>query len=88
MSSGDDGVKSDPALLAAGWVRRHVADPARAKESIALYEGMGLEVRAESLKPEDFSDKCGACRSVVCHAYVLIYTRAAEEDAAQEETAT
>jgi hypothetical protein len=69
------GTPPDPALLAAGWERRFVADPVRAEEATALYESLGFEVHAELLKPSEFSDECGDCQLVACRTYVTIYTR-------------
>lgn len=66
---------SDPKLLAEGWKRRHVVDPARARESIELYTAMGFEVKAQQLTPADFGAACAQCASIVCRSYVLIYTR-------------
>jgi hypothetical protein len=68
-------VEADPRLVAEGWVRRHLADPDRAEESIELYESMGYEVRAEKLSPADFGPGCTACAPVVGRTCVLIYTR-------------
>lgn len=68
-------VRSDPALIAAGWVRRHLVDPDRARESVELYESMGFEVLAHELTPADFGPRCQECASIVCRSYVLIYTR-------------
>lgn len=68
-------IPADPKLVAEGWVRRHLADPDRAKEAIELYTSMGYEVKAQKLTPADFGPKCGDCSSVICSTYVLIYTR-------------
>lgn len=70
-------VRSDPALIAAGWVRRHLVDPDRASESVEIYESMGFEVLAHELTPEDFGPQCRECASIVCRSHVLIYTRRA-----------
>ncbi len=74
---GADGfsVASDPKLLADGWIRRHVAAPDRAQESIDLYTALGFEVKAQPLTPADFGSACAQCASIVCRSYVLIYTR-------------
>jgi hypothetical protein len=72
-------IPANPELTAAGWVRRYLADPIRAKEAIELYSSLGYEVRAEKLTPKDFGINCGDCPSVVCDAYVLIYTRRQSE---------
>ncbi len=71
----DFGIPADPKLLAAGWVRRHLADADRAAESVELYESMGFEVKARKLTPSDFGAGCQDCASSVCRSYVLIYTR-------------
>ena len=68
-------VRSDPALIAEGWERRHMVGPDRIEESIEIYTSMGLEVKAQPLTPEDFADQCKECGSIICHSYVLIYTR-------------
>ena len=70
-----DETHPDPHLLAAGWERRFVADPVRAREAGALYESLGFEVHAEPLKPTELSDECEDCQLVVCRTYVTIYTR-------------
>jgi hypothetical protein len=68
-------IQGHPELIAKGWVRRNLADPERAGETMDLYRSMGFEVRAEKLSPEDFGAKCLACALAVCSTYVLIYTR-------------
>jgi hypothetical protein len=68
----------DAELVAAGWVRRHLADAARAQESIDLYTSMGYEVKVQELTPADFGPQCAHCASVMCRACVLIYTRKQE----------
>jgi len=71
-------VAADPQLVAEGWVRRHLADPSRAEESIELYKSMGYEVRAQKLTPQDFGPGCSGCAPVVGKTCVLIYTRTKE----------
>jgi hypothetical protein len=66
---------ADPKLAAEGWTRRHLADAARAQESIDLYTSMGYEVKVRKLTPADFGPQCAHCASAMCHACVLIYTR-------------
>lgn len=66
---------SNPRLEADGWTRRFFAEPDRVKEATELYAELGYEVRAETLDPDSFDDRCGECPSVVCRTYVLIYTR-------------
>ncbi len=70
-------IKGDPVLEADGWMRRHLADPVRARESVELYESLGFEVLSRPLQPQDFGPECEACAVSVCTSYVLIYTRAA-----------
>lgn len=70
-------IRSDPKMEAQGWTRRHVADPARAKESVELYESLGYEVKAQELTPSDFNPACRECASAMCRSYVVIYTRKA-----------
>ncbi len=72
------GIPADPKLIAAGWVRKHLADADRAAESVDLYESMGFEVKARKLTPADFGAGCQDCASTVCKSYVLIYTRKKE----------
>ena len=71
----DIGVRTDPKLAAEGWERRSLVDPSRAEEFIELYESLGFEVLAQKLTPEDFSETCRDCASVVCKTYILIHTR-------------
>jgi hypothetical protein len=65
----------DPALVAAGWERRFMADAGRAREATALYSDLGFEVSAEPVRPEELSAACGDCRVATCLAYVTLYTR-------------
>ena len=69
------GIQSDPTLLAAGWERRYLADPDRAKEALETYAALGFEVLAQPLVPAQFPSSCGDCSSAVCRSYVLVYTR-------------
>jgi len=69
------GFRGDPKLIAAGWVRRHLVDMERAKESVELYSSIGYEVKAQELKPADFGSECGECADTICGSYVMIYTR-------------
>lgn len=81
MPQDDDGpplelsTHGDPALEAAGWVRRHLVDPERAEETIELYESLGFEVMSRTPTPDDFGPKCRDCAAVACREYLLIYTR-------------
>lgn len=81
MPKDDDGsplelsLRADPALEAAGWQRRHLVEPARAEETIELYESLGFEVMSRSPTPDDFGPKCKECADAACLAFVLIYTR-------------
>ena len=73
-------VADDPELVAAGWVRRFLADPKRAQEATEMYTDLGFEVMAKELTPEDFGPMCGECGISVCHSYVVVYTRKATPD--------
>ena len=64
----------DPALTAAGWSRRFIADPQRTREATDLYTQLGFEVRAEPLRPEELSDDCSDCRLLLL-GFRTIYTR-------------
>jgi hypothetical protein len=73
-------IRDNPEFDGCGWRRRHMTDPLRARESIALYESLGFEVATRDLTPDDFDPRCRACASGVCHSYVLIYTREKSAD--------
>ncbi|MEZ6007970.1 MAG: RidA family protein [Planctomycetota bacterium] len=75
MSGCPTGVRSAEALLAAGWTRRYLTDPDRAKEAVATYGALGFDVRAEPLGPSDLHEACAHCSASVCGSYVMIYTR-------------
>ena len=65
----------DPELVADGWERRFMADPQRAEEAQSIYDELGFEVLAVTIKPSELSVLCGDCRLATCQAYVTIYTR-------------
>ncbi|GIX49357.1 MAG: hypothetical protein KatS3mg131_3568 [Candidatus Tectimicrobiota bacterium] len=65
-------------LAAAGWQRRFIADPERAREAIALYEALGYEVHAEPLTPAELGPACRDCQLLACRQYVTLYTRRKE----------
>ena len=73
--STERGVQTNRALEEDGWVRRHLADEARALEARQTYTEAGFEVHLERLTPHDFGDKCQGCAATVCSSYVVIYTR-------------
>jgi len=66
---------AEPALSAAGWVARFLADPARAEEVMAIYADLGFEVTARPLAPEHVGPLCAACVASACPVYAMIYTR-------------
>jgi hypothetical protein len=72
-------IPEDPGLVAQGWVRRHLADPMRAREAIELYTSLGFEVKAQKLTPADLGPNCADCASTICSSYVLIYTRKTDD---------
>jgi hypothetical protein len=76
-------IPANPKLTEAGWVRRYLADPIRAREAVELYSNLGYEVLAEKLTPDDFGPNCDGCPSVVCASYVMIHTRKCSAGAGQ-----
>lgn len=77
-SPSDEGVRTDPELVAEGWTRRFLADEARAAEACEAYGAAGFEVRLQRLTPADFGERCQACAATACGAYVVVYTRSGE----------
>ena len=71
----DGRIQGDPALLAAGWERRFVADGARAAELVRLYEDLGYEVLSRPIAPGQVVGSCDGCRVAILAAFRMIYTR-------------
>lgn len=69
------GVLTSEVLVAEGWVRRFLADEARAREAVDTYGAAGFEVHLQRLLPDDFAEKCSDCAASVCTSYVVVYTR-------------
>ncbi len=69
------GVLDDPALVAAGWVRRHLVDPDRAQETAAAYAAAGFEVHLQAMRTRDFGAACQSCAASACGACYIVYTR-------------
>ncbi|OGO69516.1 MAG: hypothetical protein A2Z37_18710 [Chloroflexi bacterium RBG_19FT_COMBO_62_14] len=67
--------RPDPRLLAQGWDHRFVAGGPRLKESLELYEALGLDVLAEPLPPESFPEECEGCQLAARLGFRMIYTR-------------
>lgn len=67
--------RGEPALTAAGWRPRFLADAERTEEAVRLYESLGFETLARPLTPESLGALCGECQVVACQRYTLIYTR-------------
>lgn len=65
----------DPKLEAAGWEKRFIADPMRAREAIQLYTELGFEVLAEPVNEAELDSECADCKLVVSRLFVTIYTR-------------
>jgi hypothetical protein len=63
----------DPAAPG-GWVRRHVLEPARAAETLALYASLGFETRTEPLQVRELAEQCRACL-VGVEIPLVVYTR-------------
>lgn len=70
----------DPARVAQGWERRFIADAARAREAMELYEQLGYEVSADPVEAREVSDDCSDCWLVSNLRFVTIYTRRRARD--------
>ncbi|MAE71828.1 MAG: hypothetical protein CME06_15325 [Gemmatimonadetes bacterium] len=66
---------ANPDLIAAGWERRSMAAPDRAREMAERYELSGFEVKLTPLAPLDFGPACTLCRESACKDHVMVYTR-------------
>jgi hypothetical protein len=66
---------ADPVLIAEGWERRFVTDGRRAAEAVELYEELGYEVRAETVRREELENECEDCQLVLLMQFRTIYTR-------------
>ncbi len=66
---------ADPVLIAEGWERRFVTDGRRAAEAAELYEELGYEVRAETVRREELENECEDCQLVLLMQFKTIYTR-------------
>jgi len=66
---------ADPKLIAEGWERRFTASANRVNEYIDLYSGMGYDVRAEPIRPEEVDPDCGDCGLILHRLIVTLYTR-------------
>lgn len=64
----------DAKLIADGWQRRFVADPARAQEALEMYSTMGYEVRLELVDTEELREECSGCLAILKQLRV-VYTR-------------
>ncbi len=71
----DAQLKPDPALIAAGWQPRFVADARQTKEATELYTELGYEVRAELVPVEQMDDECSDCQVLILLQFKTIYTR-------------
>lgn len=68
-------LRPDPARIADGWERRFIADSARAEEAIQLYEGLGFEVAADPIRPDEMGEDCDDCQLLALMKFRTIYTR-------------
>ncbi len=66
---------ADPVLIAEGWERRFVTDGRRAAEAVELYEELGYEVRAETVRREELENECEDCQLVLLMQFKTLYTR-------------
>lgn len=67
-------VEKDGELARQGWIRRFVGAPPRLQEVRELYESLGLEVRFETLSPDELTEECGDC-ALALALFRVIYTR-------------
>lgn len=65
----------DPARIAAGWQPRFVADAARTREAVELYQALGLEVCADPVRGSAAAEQCRDCQLVALLQFRMIYTR-------------
>lgn len=63
-----------PSTATAGWVKRFVVTPDRAREAADLYRRLGHEVRVEPAAEEDLPSGCGDC-ALARGLYRTVYTR-------------
>lgn len=68
-------IRPNPQRVAAGWERRFLADPARAREAAEIYAAMGFEVALDPVRPEDLEEGCTDCALVTAAGFRMIYTR-------------
>jgi hypothetical protein len=66
--------EKDEELARQGWIRRFVGGPPRLQEVRELYESLGLEVRFETLSPDELAEECGDC-ALALALFRVIYTR-------------
>jgi hypothetical protein len=76
----EDQVRANPARIAEGWERRFLADAARAAEAVALYQALGFETCADSVRREDLTGDCDDCQLLMLLQYRMIYTRRPQAD--------
>lgn len=68
-------LRPNPALVAAGWERRFIADARQAKEAIELYTQLGFEVLVEPVQAAEMGEDCEDCQVLVLLQFKTIYTR-------------
>ena len=71
----EEHLRADPARLTAGWQRRFIADAERAREAVALYQGLGFDVAADPVSAEELHHGCEGCALVRDLGFRTIYTR-------------
>ncbi len=70
----EDPLARDAALEALGWERRFTEGAARLRESVALYESLGWEVRTEPLAAAELADECHDC-TLALALFRILYVR-------------
>jgi len=80
----DPQAPADPALVAAGWMRRFITDIRRVPELLELYEQLGYEARAEPLRPDELGDDCRDCQ-LAALSFRSVYTRRPDVAKSEEQ---
>lgn len=61
-------------LEAEGWIRRFTVAPDRLKETVALYEATGHDVRLERVSADELPETCEGCMLAIS-LFRVVYTR-------------
>ena len=75
MQKNSKNISRNEKLRQEGWTRRFIYDEPRLSEAVEIYETLGLEVRLESISPDELEDDCDTCIKAYPDRYKVIYTR-------------